>query len=114
MPTVVENSGVKVTMKRFWELGSIDIAETENPVMSQEEERAVADFNRGLKFDGRNYEVRLPWKRLESNYAQALKRLESVERKLMQDPVKAKAYKSAINEYEEKGFAEEVPDQSDY
>ncbi|XP_068728870.1 uncharacterized protein [Montipora capricornis] len=85
--------------------------------MSQEEECAVADFNRGLNFDGHNYEVRLPWKRdppkLESNYAQALRRLESVERKLRQDPVKAKAYKTAINEYVEKGFAEEVPDQSD-
>ena len=49
------------------------IAEIENPVMSQEEERAVADFNRGFNFDGHNYEVRLPWKRdppkLESNYA---------------------------------------------
>ena len=61
--------------------------------------------------------MRLPWKRdppkLESNYAKALRRLESVERKLRQDPVKAKAYKASINEYVEKGIAEEVPDQSD-
>ncbi|XP_068756894.1 uncharacterized protein [Montipora capricornis] len=117
MLTVVENGGVNETLKRFWELESIGIAENEDPVMSQEEECAVADFNRGLNFDGHNYEVRLPWKRnlpkLESNYAQALRRLESVERKLRQDPVKAKAYKTAINEYVEKGFAEEVPDQSD-
>ena len=117
MLTVVENGGVNETLKRFWELESIGIAEIEDPVMSQEEECAVADFNRGLNFDGHNYEVRLPWKRdppkLESNYAQALRRLESVERKLRQDPVKAKAYKTAINEYVEKGFAEEVPDQSD-
>ena len=117
MLTVVENRGVNETLKRFWELESIGIAEIENPVMSQEEERAVADFNRGLNFDGHNYEVRLPWKRdppkLESNYVQALRRLESVQRKLRQDPVKAKAYKAAINEYVEKGFAEEVPDQSD-
>ncbi|XP_068723412.1 uncharacterized protein [Montipora capricornis] len=117
MLTAVENGGVNETLKRFWELESIGIAEIEDPVMSQEEECAVADFNRGLNFDGHNYEVRLPWKRdppkLESNYAQALRRLESVERKLRQDPVKAKAYKTAINEYVEKGFAEEVPDQSD-
>ena len=113
MLTVVENSGVNETLKRFSELESIGIAEIERI----EEERAVADFNRGLNFDGHNYEVRLPWKRdppkLESNYAQALRRLESVERKLRQDPVKAKAYKAAINEYVEKGFAEEVLDQSD-
>ena len=115
MLKVVENGGVNETLKRFWELESIGIAEIENPVMSQEEERAVADFNRGLNFDEHNYEVRLPWKRdhprLESNYAQAaLRRLESVERKLRQDPVKAKAYKRAIKEYLEKGFAEEVSD----
>ena len=117
MLTVVENCGVNETLKRFWELESVGISESEDPVMSQEEECAVADFNRGLNFDGHNYEVRLLWKRdppkLESNYAQDLRRLESVERKLRQDPVKAKAYKTAINEYVEKGFAEEVPDQSD-
>lgn len=79
MLTVVENGGVNETLKRFWELESIGIAEIEDPVMSQEEECAVADFNRGLNFDGHNYEVRLPWKRdppkLESNYAQALNKL---------------------------------------
>ena len=57
MLTVVENSGVNETLKKLWELESIGIAEIENPVMSQEEERAVADFNRGLNFDGHNYEV---------------------------------------------------------
>ena len=91
MLKVVENSGVNGTSKRFWELESVGIAETENPVILQEKERAVADFNTGLNFDGRNYEVRLPWKRdpprLGSNCAQALRRLESAERKLRQDPV---------------------------
>ncbi|XP_068756583.1 uncharacterized protein [Montipora capricornis] len=82
MLTIVENGGVNETLKRFWDLESIGIAEIEDPVMSQEEECAVADFNRGLNFDGHNYEVRLPWKR---------------------DPPKL----------EKKGFAEEVPDQSD-
>ena len=70
-----------------------------------------------MKFDGKNYEVRLPWKRdppkLESNYMQAVRRLESIERRLRPDPVKAKAYNSAINEYVEKGFAEVVPNEND-
>ena len=117
MLTVVENSGLTKSLKRFWELESIGIAETENTVISREEEVAVADFNRGLKFDGKNYEVRLPWKRdppkLESNYMQAVRRLESIERRLRHDPVKAKAYNSAINEYVEKGFAEVVPNEND-
>ena len=109
MLTVIERSRVNETLKRLWELESIGIAETENLVMSQEEERAVSDFNRGLNFEGRNYEVRLPWQRdpprLESNYAQALRRLESVERRLRQDLVKAKAYKTTIKEYVVKRFS---------
>ena len=83
--------------------------------MSQEEEYAVAEFNKGLKFDGQNYEVQLPWRkdhpRLENNYAQAVRRLESIERRLKRDPVKAEAYGAAINQYVEKGFAEEVSEQ---
>ena len=85
--------------------------------MSQEYEVAVADFKRGLKFDEKNYEVLLPWKRdppkLENNYGQAARRLESIERRLIHDPEKAKAYNSAIKEYVEKGFAEVVSDEDD-
>ncbi|XP_044180997.1 uncharacterized protein LOC122962152 [Acropora millepora] len=86
MLTMVENNEVTASLRRFWELESIGIVEAVNPTMSQEEELAVNDFNDGLNFDGKNYEVRLPWKRdhpkLENNYAQAVKRLESIERKL--------------------------------
>ena len=114
MLTMVENNEVTASLRRFWELESIGIVEAVNPTMSQEEELAVNDFNDGLNFDGKNYEVRLPWKRdhpkLENNYAQAVKRLESIERKLKRDPEKAEAYTTAINQYVEKGFAEEVLD----
>ena len=114
MLTMVENNEVTASLRRFWELESIGITETVYPAMSQEEELAVNDFNDGLNFDGKNYEVRLPWKRdhpkLEKNYAQAVKRLESIERKLKRDPKKAEAYTTAINQYVEKGFAEEVLD----
>ena len=114
MLTMTENNEITTSLRRFWELESIGITETVNPTMSQEEELAVNDFNDGLNFDGKNYEVRLPWKRdhpkLENNYAQAVKRLESIERKLKRDPEKAEAYTTAINQYGEKGFAEEVLD----
>ena len=77
MLTMVENNEITTSLRRFWELESIGITETVNPTMSQEEELAVNDFNDGLNFDGKNYEVRLPWKRdhpkLENNYAQAVK-----------------------------------------
>ena len=44
---------------------------------------------------------------------QAVRRLESIERRLRHDPVKAEAYNSAIKEYVEKGFAEVVPKEND-
>ncbi|XP_067049218.1 uncharacterized protein [Acropora muricata] len=111
---MVENNEVTASLRRFWELESNGIVEAVHPTMTQEEELAVNDFNDGLNFDGKNYEVRLPWKRdhpkLENNYAQAVKRLESIERKLKRDPEKAEAYSTAIDQYVEKGFAEEVLD----
>ena len=60
MLTMVENNEVTASLRRFWELESIGITEAVNPAMSQEEELAVNDFNDGLNFDGKNYEVRLP------------------------------------------------------
>ncbi|XP_031560795.1 uncharacterized protein LOC116296835, partial [Actinia tenebrosa] len=113
MIAVLENTEITQTLKRFWELEAIGISKEESAVHSKEEECAVEDFNRELKFDGSNYEVRLPWKpshaNLTDNYKQALQRLEGVERRLKRDPVKAKAYIDAIDQYTEKGFAEEVP-----
>ena len=38
-----------------------------------------------------------------------VKRLESVEKQLLKNPTRAEAYKSSINQYHEKGFAEEIP-----
>lgn len=59
----------------------------------------------------------LLWKRdapdLHSNYNQAVKHLESVERQLRRHPEKAEAYKCAINQYIEKGYAEEVKETDD-
>ena len=52
--------------------------------------RVCSHFNDGLNFDGKNFDVRLLWKKdhskLENNYAQAVKRLESIEMKVKRDP----------------------------
>ena len=100
---MIEGNEVTTSLRQFWELEVISITEAENPTMSQEEEYAVAEFNKGLKFNGQNYEVQLPWRkdhpRLENNCEKAVKRLESIERRLGRDPVKAEAYSAVINEY---------------
>ena len=83
MLTVQETSGLTKTLKRFWELESVGITKTKNTVMSQKE-KLVADFTKGLKFNGKNYEVRLPRKhnplKLENVYMEAVKWLESIQR----------------------------------
>ena len=62
--------------------------------------------------DGR-YEVSLAWKEdrvaLKDNYRQAESWWYNLEKKLLQEPVKAKSYREAINKYVENGVAEEVP-----
>lgn len=90
------------------------MVDKEDSHMSVEEEDTVRQFKEGLKFDGEHYEVPLPWKRdapeLKSNYYQAVKRLESTEKLLKQNSEKAEAYKNAINQYVEKGYAVEIKD----
>ena len=108
MLTVIENNEVTTSLRRLWELESIGITEAENLTMSQNEKYAVDEFNKGLKFDRENYEVKLPWRkdhpRMENNYEQVEKRVESIKKRLKRDPVKAEAYSAAINQYVEKRF----------
>ncbi|PFX22472.1 Y-box factor-like [Stylophora pistillata] len=85
------------SLKQFWELESIGIVNKMNAPMSLEEEESVRQFNEGLKFDGKRYEVPLLWKShglpLNSNYLQVVKRLESVEGQLRRNPGRANAYR---------------------
>ncbi|XP_022800794.1 uncharacterized protein LOC111338561 [Stylophora pistillata] len=85
------------SLKQFWELESIAIVDKRNAPMSLEEEESVRQFNEGLTFDGKRYEVPLLWKSdalpLKSNYLQVVKRLESVERQVRRNPERAIAYR---------------------
>ena len=97
---------VTACLKQFWELESMGIAVKEDSCMSLEEEDAIYQFNKGVKFDGERYMVSLLWKRdapeLKSNYDQAVKRLASVEKQLKRNLLRAEANKNAINQYVEK------------
>ncbi|XP_068739657.1 uncharacterized protein [Montipora capricornis] len=117
MLSTVRIDPVTDTLKQFGELESIGIVDKGDAHMSLEEEESVRHFNEGLKFDGERYEVPLLWKSdappLKSNYLQAVKRLEGVERQLRRNAERANAYKDAINQYVEKGFAVEVKEAAD-
>ena len=67
-----------------------------------------------LKFDGKNYEVAVPWKNnqpsLTNNRLQAEQRLISTEQKLNKIPEVKVAYQQVIDEYLQKGYIRRVPE----
>ena len=114
MLSAVRIDPVTDTLKQFWELESMGIVNKGDAHMSLEEEESVRQFNEGLKFDGEHYEVPLLWKSdAQSNYLHAVKRLEGVERQLRGNEERVNAYKDAINQCVEKGFAVEVKEAAD-
>ncbi|XP_068726558.1 uncharacterized protein [Montipora capricornis] len=62
MLSTVRIDPVTDSLKQFWELESIGIADKGDPHMTLEEEESVRQFNEGLKFDGERYEVPLKGK----------------------------------------------------
>ena len=59
------------------ELESIGIIDDQQAKWSLDEESALSQFKKSLKFDGERYEVALPWKenhpKLRDNYKQTVK-----------------------------------------
>ncbi|PFX31375.1 hypothetical protein AWC38_SpisGene3829 [Stylophora pistillata] len=103
LASVQENISMPVSMKALTIdkiCTPLEPVEIRNAPLSLEEEDSVRQFNEGLEFDGKCYEVPLLWKSdalpFKSNYLQAVKRLESVERQLRRNPERANAYKDAI------------------
>ena len=115
LPTVPLDE-VTSSLKQFWELESIGIIDDQQAKWSLDEESALSQFKKSLKFDGERYEVALPWKenhpRLRNNYKQAVKQLVSTENQLKRNDERAAAYSKAINQYIQDGYAEEVIDDS--
>ena len=92
-------------LKRFWELESLGIPTDEAPVYEK--------FLQQIRFDGRRYEVSLPWKEhhpsLPDHYELCRKRLEALLRRLRQTPQLLKEYDGIIRDQTEKGIIEKVP-----
>ncbi|XP_077971393.1 uncharacterized protein LOC120335312 [Styela clava] len=81
---------------------------------SLDDKKALVVMNdTAVKVNGR-YQVALPWKdkniKLPNNRQMAVKRLESQKRKFIRDPDLFFKYKSKINDYLDKGYAEIVPE----
>ena len=99
---------IEANLKRFWELESIGISPDERSVY---EEFLSTVTHR----DGR-YEVHLPWKdnqvTLPDNYQLSLRRLESLLKRLRQDPKTLKEYDNIIKEQIARGIIERVDETS--
>ncbi|XP_022809825.1 uncharacterized protein LOC111346826 [Stylophora pistillata] len=102
------------TLQKFLDLESIGVRPAESSVSTTNVEDVVLrKFKETLTYSDSRYEVSLPWKEdnvaLKDNYRQAESRLYNLEKKLLQEPMKAMSYREAINKYVENGVAEKVP-----
>lgn len=107
-----ENSELNNLLKRFWDLESIGIVPTE-PHLTPEDKMAWNKVSKSLKFDGKHYEVAVPWRKerpqLPNNLEMAKKRLVSTERKLLKNKDVAMAYQQVLNDYLDKQYIRRVP-----
>ncbi|XP_048586794.1 uncharacterized protein LOC116618440 [Nematostella vectensis] len=102
-------------LRMFWEVDTFGVRVEESPPYSRSEQRALDALDKSCRLVDSGYELALLWKPdrppLPNNYATALSRLESVERRLQEDPELAQGYKKAISAYVEKGFARKLSDE---
>ena len=97
-------------LKKFWEIEQIPREADIN--MSCEDKIALQKVKSSLRWDGKRYEVEIPWKvnkkDLPNNYQMALNRLHNTEKRLLKDPKVATVYGQTIKEYLQKGYMRKV------
>lgn len=90
-------------VQRLWDLDTLGI---------REECEVHESLKEAISFNGRRYQVRLPWKEghapLPSNYRNSLKRMKSQLNRLRREPEVLKEYDRVIKEQLEKGIIEPV------
>ena len=100
------NDELVSNLKRFWDLESLGIVQ-------KNESTASTDILRDITFNGKRYEVGLPWKEevpsLCNDYELSYNRLTSLVNRLKQTPILLKEYNAIIEEQIEQGIVERVP-----
>ena len=101
-------------LRMFWDVDTFGVRVNETPMYSLSEQRAMKIMKDSCRRVDSGYELALLWKPdrppLPKNYTMAMRRLESVERRLQKDPNLAEGYGKAIGAYVEKGFARKLTD----
>ena len=98
-------------LRQFWEIENPRTSR-DRTVLNPDEQCALEQVEKSLKYlDGR-YQVALPWKEnvpdLPDNYDMALRRLYNTEKRLLKNPEIAAAYSENITQYLEKGYIHKI------
>ena len=103
----------KPSLEQFWNLESIGI--TESPLKS-DDDQAIENFNKTVKFTNGRYSVTWPWKELNpmlpDNYYLAEGRLKSTLQRLKGDPHLLEMYATIIQEQLDRKIIEKVSTES--
>ncbi|XP_074662622.1 uncharacterized protein LOC141915116 [Tubulanus polymorphus] len=104
-----EEISLDSTLKAFWEIEKSGLDESRSK-LSVDEEIAQKKLEQSLKFDGKRYEIGVPWKDespdLENNQSVALNRLKLLMKKIDSNPDIKKSYEETIAEYLTKDYIE--------
>ena len=96
-------------LRRFWEIENVEM---KAKVMSKEDEKVLSTVKASKKWVDGRYQVKIPWKDnkvvLQNNYAYAVQRLASTERKLFRDETLSTTYSNIFGQYLEKGYIRKV------
>lgn len=106
-----QDADVNVTLRKFWDLEHIGILPSKQQ-LTPDEQTAWEKVSESRIFDGKRYQVAVPWKKerplLVSNRPLAERRLRQVERKLAKDEKTATAYQQVIDEYLQKNYIRQI------
>ncbi|XP_053392148.1 uncharacterized protein LOC128554860 [Mercenaria mercenaria] len=101
-------------LERMWNTEFNDRSLNEKYSMPVEDKHALQIMELSLTHEDGHYKIGLPWRKenasLPNNIALAQVRLQQLKRKLSRDPELHKMYTTSLNDYVEKGYAEEVKD----
>ena len=106
-----QNADMDSMLRKFWEIESSGTQAYAQP-LKPEEQMALQKVKNSLKFNGKRYELAMPWKQdkpeLPNNYSMAVRRLCGTEKRLMKNPEAGSAYSEIINTYVQKGYIRKV------
>lgn len=107
-----ENVILQQQLERLWNTDFDDVKQLERYTHSVEDKRVLKMLEESIEREDGHYKLPLPWRdqniKLPDNKSMAYARLEQLRKKLSRDEKLHQMYTTAVNDYIEKGYAEEV------